>query len=84
MVDSQLRHAFTDWLGITGIASGQSFDPNLDASPGLNVTQAIKPLSEDVSFTNLNHWINVAMRLHVVKLQSTRIFEQFASAVMPQ
>ena len=54
------------------------------ASPSLNVIQAINPLSEDVSFTNLSHRINVAMRLHAVKLRSTRIFEQFASAVMPQ
>ena len=55
IVDSQLRHTFTDWLNIASISRGQSFDPGLDVGSGLNVAQTIKPLSKVVSFANCNH-----------------------------
>lgn len=42
VVDSQLRDTLTNWLDITWVSSGQSFDPSLDASSGLKVTQAIE------------------------------------------
>jgi hypothetical protein len=65
-VDSQLRDTFANRLNISGISSGEPFDPRLDARSRLDVAQVVEPLSEECGFADFDHKATVAIGLHIV------------------
>ncbi len=48
IVDSQFRHTFPDWLDIARVSGSKALDPGLNARSGLDVAQAVEPLSKYV------------------------------------
>jgi hypothetical protein len=66
VVDSQLRNTFANRLDISGVSSGEPFDPCLDARSHLEVAQVVEPLNEENGFANFNHGATVAPWLHLV------------------
>ena len=51
MVNLHFRYAVANRFDVTWISHGQPFDPDLDASSCLKVTQAVEPLPEIFSLT---------------------------------
>jgi hypothetical protein len=66
-MDSQLRDPLANWPNVSGISDRKTSDPRLDTRPCLNVAEAIKPFSKDISLANLNHLEVVSDWLHRFK-----------------
>jgi hypothetical protein len=66
IIDPQLGDSLANRLNIAGVSPSEALNPDLDTSPRLDVAEFFKPMYEEVSFSNFDHEITVAARLHVV------------------
>jgi hypothetical protein len=66
VIDSQLRDSFANGFDIPGISSSKPFNPCQDTGSSLDVTQVVKPPSEEDGFANFNHGLTVSAWLRFV------------------
>ena len=66
IINTHLGNPFTNRLNIPRITHSQPLNSCLNACTRPDILQAIDPFGKMVGFTNFNHSLNVAYKLHLI------------------